>query len=478
MLIQDTPVAVSSLPVGGEEISSERTLEIRSPWSGELVGSLPVVGAAEAHRAIGAADVAMRLGLPTHQRAGILDRAAELVRQRRDQLARLLAMEVAKPLNSAYVEIDRGIQTLTFSAEAARSLAGVTVPIDAHPSGSGHLGFTLRVPVGVVAAITPFNFPFNLAAHKVGPAIAAGCACVLKPSFKAPLSGLEFARILHQAGLPKPWLSVINGEPAEIAEVFLTDPRVKLITFTGSSSVGWSLSSRAGARRICLELGNSTPVIVCADADLEAAAQAIAASAFGFAGQSCISTQRVLVESSVHDGLVQALVAQAERHSYGDPLGQDVTVSALIDAGARARVGAAVEGAIGAGARQLCGGPAGDGNLLPTVLDGVSPGMDVWDREVFGPVAGIMAFEAVDQALELANGTEYGLQAAIFTNHLPTAMLAAQRLRFGGVMVNESPSFRVDQMPYGGVKTSGNTKEGPGHAVLEMTEERLVVIRL
>src|SRR5204863_4584897 len=300
---------------------------------------VPLVGATETRRAVAAAAQAMRKPLPAHERAEILDRAAAIVRDRREELARLLANEIGKPLKLALVEVDRCVQTLTFSAVEARTLAGRGVPLDAHPAGIGRRGYTIRVPIGVVAAITPFNFPLNLAAHKVGPAVAAGCGTVLKPAAVAPLAAIELVGILHEAGLPRELLSVVTGPAHEIGDVFVDDERVRMITFTGSAEVGWELAGRAAKKHVSLELGNSTPLIVCADADVDAAAEAAAISGNGFAGQSCISVQRVLVDGSVHDDFAERLVEAVERLNVGDPAGADTDVGPLIDKDARMRVG-------------------------------------------------------------------------------------------------------------------------------------------
>ena len=333
------------------------------------------------------------------------------------------------------------------------------------------------MPLGVVAAITPFNFPLNLTAHKIGPAIAAGCAVVLKPSLKTPLSGLALAEILYEAGLPKVWLSTVNGPPEEIVESFIEDARIALITFTGSSHVGWSIAARAPRKRVTLELGNSTPLIVCADADLDAAATAAATSGYGFAGQSCISVQRALVHRSVHDSFVEKLTAAAEKQVVGDPRQPDTTLAQVIDSSAGDRIVNWVDEAVSQGATRCTGGLDDEGHLRPVVLDNVESEMRVWKNEVFGPVVSVRAFDTLDEAITLANETEYGLQAGIFTRDLGVAMSAITRLEFGGVTINETPTFRVDQMPYGGIKESGNTREGPHYTIREMTEERMIVIR-
>lgn len=471
-------LSVSPLSVGGVEVTEGEMNVVRSPWDGRTVGAAPVVGPDAALAAIDAAAEAMRAPLPAFERALVLDRAAADIRGRREGFARLLASEAGKPVKQALVEVDRCVQTLTFSAAEARTLAGRGVPMDAHPSGTGHRGFTIRVPVGVVAAITPFNFPLNLAAHKVGPAIAAGCGVVLKPATRVPLTAIELVRTLHRAGLPPALLSVIVGPSKEIADVFADDPRVGMITFTGSSEVGWGLVARAPRKRVALELGNSTPLIVCADADLDAAATSAATSGYAFAGQSCISVQRVIVDRRVHDAFLQRLVETAEGQRVGDPLDPDTDVGPVITSEDRDRISEWVDQATEAGADRLAGGTTDGGHLRPVVLDGVDTELRVWQREVFGPVVGVRAFDDLDDAIDLANATDYGLQAGIFTRDLNTAFAAMERLEFGGVTINEAPTFRVDQMPYGGTKGSGNTREGPHFTVREMTEERTIVLRV
>ncbi len=474
----ETSVPLKPLSVAGQALTTEETYVVRSPWDGAAIAAVPTVGALETRAAIDAAADAMATPLPAHERAEILDRGANAIRDGREELARLLAREIGKPLKQALVEVDRCVQTLTFSAIEARTLAGRGVALEAHPAGVGRRGYTIRVPIGVVAAITPFNFPLNLAAHKVGPAIAAGCGTVLKPARAAPLAAIELVRILHEAGLPPALLSVVAGPADAIGDVLVEDERVRMITFTGSADVGWKLAERAAKKHVSLELGNSTPLIVCSDADLDAAAEAAAISGNGFAGQSCISVQRVLVDGRVHEQFSQRLVAAIGRLKVGNPEEDDTDVGPLIDEHARTRVQEWVDEATGAGAESLAGGTIDAGHLRPTVLDGVSTDVRAWKREIFGPVLALRRFESLDEAIELANGTEYGLQAGIFTRDLATAITASERLTFGGVTINEAPSFRVDQMPYGGTKESGNTREGPHFTVRDMTEERMVVIKL
>ncbi len=470
--------AVTAAMVAGEPDLGSEAVEVRSPWDRRVVGLVPWLGAEHARAAVDGAWDAMQEGPPAWERAAILDRVAADVAARREEFGALLSSENGKPIAQALLEVDRCVQTLIFSAAEARTLSGRGVPLDAHPAGVGHLGLTVRVPVGVVAAITPFNFPLTLAAHKIGPAVAAGCGVVLKPADKAPLVAHELVRAFHAAGLPPAWMSVLVGDPEPIADVFVDDDRVGLITFTGSAAIGWSLKSKAPQKRVTLELGNSTPVIVCADGDVEAAATLSAASGYAFAGQSCISVQRAIVDPAVHGDFVDALKAAAEAHVPGDPADPATTVGPPITAAARDRVNDWIALAVDAGATSVTGGTFGDGFARPTVLDGVGLDQPVWAREAFGPVISVVTAADLDAAIDLANGTEYGLQAGIFTRDLGAALHAVEGLRFGGVTVNQAPQFRVDQMPYGGTKASGNTKEGPHDAVREMTEERMVVVKL
>jgi len=350
--------------------------------------------------------------------------------------------------------------------------------MDASAAGVGKVAYTMRVPIGIVGAITPFNFPLNLVAHKVAPALAAGCAVVLKPAGQTPLSALLLGELETEAGLPPGWLNVLVGPSSEIGDVIVEDERVKLITFTGSSGVGWKIRERAVRKRVNLELGNATPVVVEADAEIEEAATKLAANAFSFAGQSCISVQRIYVKREAYDDFVSRFVPKVRALKVGDPGEEDTDVGPVIDEDARDRIVSWVEEAKSAGATVLTGGEVVDGLLQPTVLADVTPEMKVSCQEVFGPLCTVSPYDSFEEAFELANATEYGLQAGIFTANLKTALAAAAALEFGGVTVNEAPTFRADQMPYGGVKESGNTKEGPHYAVREMTEERLVVLAL
>jgi acyl-CoA reductase-like NAD-dependent aldehyde dehydrogenase len=464
------------LLLDGDWIETGEWHEVRSPYSGEVVARVPQAGAAHARQAVDAAARALASPLPAHERAAILDRVAALLRERADEVAQTICAEAGKPMKAARVEADRAVSTFTMAAVEARRLAGDVVPMDASPAGVGKVAYTMRVPIGVVGAITPFNFPLNLVGHKVAPALAAGCPVVLKPAGQTPMSALLLAELEDEAGLPAGWLNVLVGPSAEIGDVLVEDERVRLITFTGSAEVGWKIRERAARKKVNLELGNATPVVVESDADIEQAATKLAANAFAFAGQSCISVQRIYVQRSAYDDFASRFVSKVESLRVGDPADEETDVGPVIDEGARDRIVSWIEEAKTGGAKVLTGGELVDGLLRPTVLADVTPEMKVSCLEVFGPLCTVSAYEAPDEAFELANGTEYGLQAGIFTTNIHTALAAAEALEFGGITVNEAPTFRADQMPYGGVKESGNTKEGPHYAVREMTEERLVVI--
>jgi acyl-CoA reductase-like NAD-dependent aldehyde dehydrogenase len=470
-----TTVAERKLLVGGEWVETGDWLEVTSPYSGNLVGRVAKAGARETTRAIDAAEQAMRDPLPAHKRAEILVKVAGGLGRRHDEVARLISDEAGKPMKAARVEANRAMSTYTFAAVEARKLAGEMVPMDASQAGEGKLAFTLRVPRGIVAAITPFNFPCNLVAHKLAPALAAGCAVVLKPASATPLCALLLAELMEEAGLPPGWLNVLAGSSSEIGDVLIDDERVAALTFTGSGDVGWTLKERAPRKHVSLELGNATPVIVCADAPADTAAT-LAANSFSFAGQSCISVQRIYVVGDAWDGFVAAFVPKVEALKLGDPADEETDVGPVIDDGARERILAWIEES---GGELLSGGDTTDDGLIrPTVIANPSPEAKVSCEEVFGPVVTLTRTASLGEAIELANSTRYGLQAGIFTGDLRAALEAAQTLEFGGVIVNEAPTFRADQMPYGGVKASGNTREGPAYAVRELTEERLVVIQV
>ena len=473
-------MAVRPLPIGGERVTTSETITVRSPYDGHELAQVPACGPAEVDRAVAAARLALTSDpLPAWRRAEILDTAARLLAQRVEDFARIIAEEAAKPIKTARIEASRAVSTLTFSAAVVRDLTGEMVPMDASDAGVGKLAFTLRVPIGVVGAISPFNFPLNLVAHKVAPAIAAGCPVVLKPASQTPLSAIALAELLiDECGLPAGHLNVVTGGGGSVGNALVEHDQVALITFTGSPEVGWGIKAKAPRKKVGLELGNNAPVILEPDADIVTAATKIAVAGFSHAGQSCISTQRIYVHEDLGDAFLSELVPRVERLVVGAPLDDETDVSALISEGERDRVTDWIDEATAAGAKVATGGVLRDGVLLPTVLTDVEAGMKVCSQEIFGPVVAVQRYRTLDDALELANDTRYGLQAAIFTSDFSSAMRAITTLDFGGVLVNEVPTYRTDQMPYGGLRDSGNTREGPRYAAHEMTEARLVVLQL
>jgi len=463
--------------IGAEEVTTSESMEVRSPYDDHLIASVPRCTPDHVDQAVAAAKDAMAEPMPAHRRADILDRAAQVLAEHQEELARTIAEEAAKPLSTARTEAQRAVLTFRSAAVEARSLTGELVPMDATAPGEGKLAFTLRIPRGVVGAISPFNFPLNLVAHKLAPAIAAGCAVVLKPASQTPLSALLLHELLvTECELPDGWLNVVTGSGGSVGDPLVCHPDVAMVSFTGSPDVGWAIAAKAARKKVGLELGNNAPLIIDASGDWEAAAAKVAVAGYSHAGQSCISTQRVYVHRSVEPDFTDALASAVADLTVGDPMDEGTDVSSLISPDETERVSSWVDAAVDAGAELLAGGTTHDRLLDPVVLRGIQPDMEVSRKEIFGPVVGIATFDQLDEALALANDSDYGLQAAIFTAELDGAMRAARRLDFGGVMVNEVPTFRADQMPYGGVRDSGNTKEGPRWAVREMTRERLVVL--
>ena len=420
----------------------------------------------------------METPLPAWKRAEILDNAANRLAARREEFATVIAREAAKPIKTARIEVDRAVGTFRFAAVEARTLVGEVVAMDAIPAGEGKFGFTMRVPIGVVGAIAPFNFPLNLVVHKVGPAIAAGCAVVLKPASQTPFSSILLARMLiDECGLPAEWLSVVTGGGSTVGNALVDHPDVALLTFTGSPDVGWGIRARAPRKRVGLELGNNAPIVIEPDGDWKTAAAKIRVAGFSHAGQSCISTQRILVHESIATNFLDELVRQVSTLVVGDPLDENTDVSSLISASERDRVHSWIDEAVAEGARVVLGGEiTPEGLLRPTIVVDARPSMKICAKEVFGPVVAVSTYSDVAEALRIANDSDFGLQAAIFTSNIGTALNAVRTLDFGGVVVNDVPTFRADQQPYGGLRDSGNTREGPAYSVREMTEIRMVIL--
>ncbi|OUM87675.1 MAG: aldehyde dehydrogenase [Bacillus thermozeamaize] len=463
--------------VGGRWIETEKYKPLIAPYSKEVIAEIPEADESHVEEAIESARraSAVMAEMPAHQRSAILGRLVSLLEQRVEEAARIIALEAAKPITTAKTEVARTIQTYRFSAEEAKRIGGETIPMDAAPMGENRIAYTVREPLGVIGAITPFNFPMNLVAHKVGPALASGNAVVLKPARQTPLSAFFIAELLEEAGLPPGALNVVTGAGSVVGDRIVTDPRVSMITFTGSPEVGKDIRARAGLKRVTLELGSNSAVIVDEDADLQKAIPRCVTGAFSNQGQICISVQRIYVHEAIYDRFVDEFVVATRRLRMGDPLDPATDVSALISENDLKRCLEWIEEAKASGAVIATGGKAEGPILEPTIILNADPSLRVSCREVFGPVVTIDKVGSVEEAIERTNDSRYGLQAGIYTGRVDRALMAAKRLRVGGVMINDIPTFRVDHMPYGGVKESGMGREGVKYAIEEMTELKLVV---
>ncbi|MCL4503748.1 MAG: aldehyde dehydrogenase family protein [Deltaproteobacteria bacterium] len=465
--------------INGRWLETENRLQVRSPWSEETVAEVSLAGAAEWEAAIGAAQKAAKVfrTFSSQERRSLLEKLTAGVSSRREELAQTIVLEGGKPVTYARGEMRRGVTTLSLAAEEAARIGGEVLPLDLTAATKGRWGLTRRFPVGPVLGITPFNFPFNLAAHKVGPAMAAGNPIILKPPSKTPLTALKLAEIYAEAGLPEGLLQVLPSTTA-LTEKAVADDRFKALSFTGSAAVGWRLKSLAGRKRAILELGGNAACIVDADADLAYAAQRSAIGAFAHAGQICIAVQRLLVHRQVYEPFKAAFLDTIHREIVaGDPSREETIVGPFIDLDVAARVRSWVKEALDSGARMLAGN-LGAGNLMPpVVLEDVHRDMKVWNCEIFGPVATLTPFNDFAEALALANDSDYGLQAGVFTNNLNHAWLAFETLEVGGVIINDAPIFRLDHMPYGGAKASGLGREGLRYAIEELTEQRLLALK-
>jgi acyl-CoA reductase-like NAD-dependent aldehyde dehydrogenase len=466
--------------IGGQWLSGTTRREVKNKYDGSVLGTIPIADAAAVDRAIAAAQQAFptMAAMPAYQRAEILGKAVDLLKRRREEIARTIAAEAGKALKFARIEADRGIQTFTFAAEEAKRIHGETVPLDATPAGATHMGFYLRVPVGVVVAISPFNFPLNLVAHKVAPALAAGNTVVLKPATATPLTAVILGEILQEAGLPAGALNIVFGDGRTVGDQLVADPRPAKVTFTGSPPVGRHIMSRAGLKKVTLELGNSSPTIVDEDADLAVAVPKCVVGSFYNSGQVCLSVQRIYVHRRLEREFTERFVSATAALKVGDPLDEECDVGPMIDEGEAIRAEAWIREAVEQGAKLLCGGKREGAILHPTVLTNVRQDMKVVCAEIFAPVVSIAPYDDFDEALRLANDTIYGLQAGIFCRDVRKVWQAIKRLDFGGVIINDVPTFRADHMPYGGMKESGIGREGVRHAIEEMTHVKMVAFNV
>jgi glyceraldehyde-3-phosphate dehydrogenase (NADP+) len=464
------------LIVAGKEAEGETSFEVRNPYNGSVIDTVASASPAQVEEAVSRAYAARDVvaGLTRSERHRILARVSEILTERRDELSVTLASEVGKTLREARGEVDRAASTFAFAADEAKRLAGDVVPFDAVPGGLDRRGYSVKVPLGIVLAITPFNFPLNLAAHKVAPAMAAGNPFILKPASVTPIVDLLLGGIILEAGFPPEATSVLPGPGSTVGLSLVRDERPRMVTFTGSVEVGKEIARQAGFKRIAMELGSNSAVVVSASADLDFAVKRIVLGAFALAGQVCISVQRVVVHRSIFDETLEAIARQSAALKIGDQLDPATQMGPMITESEAERVGEWIEEAIGLGARKITGGERSGSLYAPTVLADVSREAKLWKEEAFGPVVCVNPYDTFDEAVDAVNDSRYGLQAGVFTNAVDEAFKAAEKFEVGGVIINDFPTYRVDQMPYGGVKDSGIGREGLRYAIQEMTEDKLI----
>jgi acyl-CoA reductase-like NAD-dependent aldehyde dehydrogenase len=466
--------------INGKNTETTIYNNLMNPFTGGKIAEVALASEQQVIEAVTAASEAFKSwkNTPAYQRAEILEKAVELLKRQKEECVKIIATEAAKPMKTARIEVERTIMTYHFASLEARKIHGETIPLDAAPGGENRVTFTVREPLGVIAAITPFNFPMNLVAHKVGPALASGNTIVLKPASQTPLSAYKIAEIFHEAGLPPGVLNIVTGSGGTVGDILIKDKRVKMITFTGSPEVGKHIKENAGLKRVTLELGSNSALIIDENTDIHSIIPRVVTGAFSFQGQVCISIQRIYIHQSLFEPFVEAFVKETEKLKIGDPLEEDTDLSALISENEVKRAKAWIEEAIANGARLAYGSESRERILEPTILLNVSSNEKISCQEAFAPVVHVNPFEDFSEALNLVNESEYGLQAGVYTNNIQHAFRAIKELEVGGVMINDIPTFRVDNMPYGGVKMSGMGREGIQYAVEEMTEQKLVSFKL
>lgn len=463
--------------VNGEWRTSEKVSELHSPYTNEIIAYIPQATREEVEQAI---DVAYNTRgqmakLTAYERAAILEQIAQLFKENRVKAAEIISLEAAKPMKFSLGEIDRTIETYKFAAEEAKRLTGEIIPMDAAKNGANRFGYTIEEPLGVIGAITPFNFPQNLVAHKVGPAIAAGNTIVLKPASQTPLSALFLAELLDQTDLPKGAFNVVTGSGGTVGDALVESNKVKMITFTGSPAVGIGIRNKAGLKKVALELGSNAGVIIDKGVDLTKIVPKCVTGAFSNQGQVCISLQRTYVMDELFDAFIEKFETETKKLVVGSPLEETTDISAMIQPKEQERALSWIEEAVEYGARIVTGGTVENGVLMPTILTDVPSNAKVSCQEVFAPIVVVSRISSIEEGIRAINDSNYGLQAGIFTNNIQTAFKASKLFEVGGVMINDIPTYRVDQMPYGGVKESGTGKEGLKYAIHEMTETKLIV---
>ncbi|WP_078553368.1 aldehyde dehydrogenase family protein [Bacillus alkalicellulosilyticus] len=466
--------------LGGKWVERKRQIEVKNPENNEIIALVPAATASDMLEAIALAKEGATQGasLPIHKRMEILQKAASYIEYHHEEYARTISTEGSKTIREARKEVTRCIETLRISAEEARQIKGETIPFDQRPGSEHRIGYYYRFPIGIVGAITPFNDPLNLVAHKIGPAVASGNAIIVKPASATPLSALKLAEAFLYAGLPEKVLSVITGYGHEIGDVLVSHPDVRMISFTGGVDAGLEISRKAGLKKLSMELGSNSPVIVLDDANIEEAVSSCVSGAFGAAGQNCIGVQRIFIQNNIYHDFLQRFIKQTKRYKTGEKLHELTDVGPLISEKEAIRVEKLIDRCIQAGATVECGGNREGAYIHPTVITGIRENDPEVTEEVFGPVVFLFPVESLDEAISKANAVKFGLQAGIFTNNLQDAFSAISRLDVGGVMINDSSDYRIDAMPFGGVKQSGLGREGVSHSIQEMTDPKVVCVNL
>jgi len=477
-MVNNVEVQTYGLYINGQWVTTAETMTVQNKYTQAPAAKVAVATQAHVDQAVKFAKEALKEPFAPYERYTVLMKAADLLLQRKEQFAQILAAEVGKPIRESRGEVERAAQTLQVSAEEAKRIQGEGVPVEAAPGSENRMAFTVKVPVGVIAAITPFNVPMNLVCHKIGPALAAGNSVVLKPAEVTPICAMMLAELLQEAGLPDGRLHVLTGDGAQIGDWLLQNEDVNMFTFTGSPRVGEFIRSKAGLRKVALELGNNSATVVHQDADLDKAAALIAQKSFNNAGQVCISVQRIYVHENIYESFLAKLIENTKKIVVGNPVDEKTDVGPMIRLSEAERVEAWVTEAVEQGAHIEIGGKREGSIYYPTILSNVVDDMKVCRQEVFGPVVAVATYADEEEVIARVNDSDYGLQAGLFTNDLKFAMKAAREIEVGGLIVNDASAYRVDHMPYGGVKKSGSGKEGPKYAIEEMTEERIIVFNL
>ncbi|MGO4888956.1 aldehyde dehydrogenase family protein [Anaerobacillus sp. MEB173] len=466
--------------LAGKWLDREQTIDVRNPQDNSLITTVPAASKEDMLNAIEEAKEGFNIAaaMPVHERISILNKAADYIEANHEKYATTIAREGSKTIREARKEASRCIQTLRISAEEARRINGETIPFDQMPGSEDRVGYYYRFPIGIIAAITPFNDPLNLVAHKVGPAIASGNAIIVKPATVTPLSAILLAEAFEAAGLPEKVLTVITGRGSEIGDVLVTHPDVRMISFTGGLEAGLEISKKAGLKKLGMELGSNSPAIVLDDADLDEAVESIVSGAFWAAGQNCLGVQRVYIQKNIFNTFKEKFISRTEQYSIGDKLSEFTDMGPLINEKEAIRVEGIVNEAVGLGAKVLCGGKRNGAFYLPTVLTDVPSDCTVAKEEIFGPVVSLFPVDDLEEAIKKSNSVNFGLQAGIFTSDLNKAFSAIGKMDVGGIMINDSSDYRIDGMPFGGVKGSGLGREGVKFSIHEMTEPKVVCFKL